>query len=143
MRWTELPKSLSVRYQIMEPSAMYLRQTRRELGGITVVSLLISLYMEVSRLTGPDDKGQYPDGLRAPMIIHDREWEASLEYDLEFAFSVSDWYVIPHFHSLLAINLFQVSRTDAISPPRLPGWRWIRWPHFQRTNAHARLKSPQ
>jgi iron transport multicopper oxidase len=38
-----------------------------------------------------DDKGQYPDGLRAPMIVHDREFESKLGYDEEFTFSVSDW----------------------------------------------------
>lgn len=45
-------------------------------------------------ITDIDNKGQYPDGLRAPMIIHDRNWEASLGYDQEFVFSVSDWYVV-------------------------------------------------
>jgi len=40
-----------------------------------------------------DDKGQYPDGLRAPMIVHDRAHESQLGYDEEFVFSVSDWYV--------------------------------------------------
>jgi iron transport multicopper oxidase len=39
-----------------------------------------------------DDKAQYPDGLRAPMIVHDRAHEAQLGYDEEFVFSVSDWY---------------------------------------------------
>lgn len=37
------------------------------------------------------DSAQYPDGLRAPMIIHDLEWEASLGFDEQFVFSVSDW----------------------------------------------------
>ncbi|KAF2436801.1 hypothetical protein EJ08DRAFT_623128 [Tothia fuscella] len=38
------------------------------------------------------DKAQYPDGLRSPMIIHDREWERSLGFEEQFVFSVSDWY---------------------------------------------------
>lgn len=37
------------------------------------------------------DNAQYPDGLRAPMIVHDTEWETSLGFDQEFIFSVSDW----------------------------------------------------
>jgi hypothetical protein len=56
-------------------------------GERSVVPILIRL----------DDNGQYPDGLRAPMIIHDREWEASLGLDREFVFSVSDWCVIRQF----------------------------------------------
>ncbi|KAE9966668.1 hypothetical protein EG327_011744 [Venturia inaequalis] len=38
------------------------------------------------------DKAQYPDGLRAPMIVHDCAYEESLGYDKEYVFSVSDWY---------------------------------------------------
>lgn len=39
------------------------------------------------------DKGQYPDGLRGKMIVHDREWEDSLDIDEQIYLSVSDWYV--------------------------------------------------
>lgn len=38
------------------------------------------------------DKGQYPDGLRGKMIIHDREWENSLKIDSQIYLSMSDWY---------------------------------------------------
>ncbi|KFY04044.1 hypothetical protein V490_00014 [Pseudogymnoascus sp. VKM F-3557] len=37
-------------------------------------------------------KGQYPDGLRAPLIIHDPESPYKDEYDEEYVLSVSDWY---------------------------------------------------
>lgn len=39
------------------------------------------------------NKGQYPDGLRAPMIIHDPQYEAQLGFDQEYIMTVSDWYV--------------------------------------------------
>jgi iron transport multicopper oxidase len=38
------------------------------------------------------DKGQYPDGLRGKMIIHDRSWESSLKIDSQIYLSMSDWY---------------------------------------------------
>jgi iron transport multicopper oxidase len=38
------------------------------------------------------DKGQYPDGLRGQMIVHDRAWEKSLGVDEQIHYSVSDWY---------------------------------------------------
>jgi iron transport multicopper oxidase len=37
------------------------------------------------------DKGQYPDGLRGKMIIHDRSWESSLNIDSQIYLSMSDW----------------------------------------------------
>lgn len=37
------------------------------------------------------DKGQYPDGLRGKMIIHDPEWEENLDLDAQIYLSVSDW----------------------------------------------------
>lgn len=36
--------------------------------------------------------GQYPDGLRAPMVIHDKRWEDSLGIDSQIYLSMSDWY---------------------------------------------------
>jgi len=39
------------------------------------------------------DKGQYPDGLRGKMIIHDKEWEAGLGIDSQIYLSMSDWYI--------------------------------------------------
>ncbi|KAF1999257.1 multicopper oxidase [Amniculicola lignicola CBS 123094] len=38
------------------------------------------------------DKGQYPDGLRGKMIIHDPAWEASLNVDKQYYLSMGDWY---------------------------------------------------
>jgi iron transport multicopper oxidase len=37
------------------------------------------------------DKGQYPDGLRGLLIVHDPEWEKSLNVDEQIYLSVSDW----------------------------------------------------
>ncbi|KAL1610662.1 hypothetical protein SLS60_002332 [Paraconiothyrium brasiliense] len=37
------------------------------------------------------EMGQYPDGLRGKMIIHDPVWEASLNVDRQIYLSVSDW----------------------------------------------------
>lgn len=50
-------------------------------------------------------KGQYPDGLRAPLIVHDPKSPFKDEYDEEYVLSVSDWYhdemqqLIPEFMS--------------------------------------------
>ncbi|KAF1941693.1 laccase-2 precursor [Clathrospora elynae] len=38
------------------------------------------------------NKGQYPDGLRGKMIIHDPVWERSLKIDQQLYLSMSDWY---------------------------------------------------
>ncbi|KAF2193909.1 multicopper oxidase [Zopfia rhizophila CBS 207.26] len=38
------------------------------------------------------DKGQYPDGLRGKMIIHDPPWEESLNVEEQIYLSMSDWY---------------------------------------------------
>jgi len=37
------------------------------------------------------EKGQYPDGLRGKMIVHDRAWEKSLKIDDQIFLSMSDW----------------------------------------------------
>jgi iron transport multicopper oxidase len=37
------------------------------------------------------DKGQYPDGLRGKLIVHDPQWEASLNVVQQIPLSVSDW----------------------------------------------------
>ncbi|KAF2096240.1 conidial pigment biosynthesis oxidase Abr1/brown 1 [Rhizodiscina lignyota] len=37
-------------------------------------------------------KGQYPDGIRGPMIVHDPAWEKSLGVDAQYTITVSDWY---------------------------------------------------
>lgn len=36
-------------------------------------------------------KGQYSDGLRGKMIIHDPDWEASLDVEEQIYLSMSDW----------------------------------------------------
>ncbi|KZM26841.1 uncharacterized protein EKO05_0010788 [Ascochyta rabiei] len=38
------------------------------------------------------NKGQYPDGLRGKMVIHDKAWESSLNIDQQMTHSMSDWY---------------------------------------------------
>ncbi|EON62976.1 hypothetical protein W97_02202 [Coniosporium apollinis CBS 100218] len=38
------------------------------------------------------DRGQYPDGLRGPMIVHDYESEAALGVDEQYTMTISDWY---------------------------------------------------
>ncbi|TGO35372.1 hypothetical protein BHYA_0160g00050 [Botrytis hyacinthi] len=38
------------------------------------------------------DRGQYPDGLRAPFIVTDPDFPYAHEVDEEFVLSVSDWY---------------------------------------------------
>lgn len=39
--------------------------------------------------------GQYPDGLRGPLIVHDPNDPYAGKYDEEFVFTVSDWYHTP------------------------------------------------
>jgi iron transport multicopper oxidase len=39
------------------------------------------------------DHGQYPDGLRGKMVIHDPAWESSLKIDSQMTYTVSDWCV--------------------------------------------------
>lgn len=36
--------------------------------------------------------GQYPDGLRGPLIVHDPDFPFAGQYDEELVLSVSDWY---------------------------------------------------
>lgn len=36
--------------------------------------------------------GQYPDGLRGPMIIHDPAWERNLGIEAQYVMTLSDWY---------------------------------------------------
>jgi iron transport multicopper oxidase len=38
------------------------------------------------------NKGQYPDGLRGPLIIHDPDFPYKDKYDEELVLTVSDWY---------------------------------------------------
>lgn len=52
-------------------------------------------------------RGQYPDGLRAPMLIHDPDGPYEGKYDEELVWTLSDWYhdqmpdVIPTFINVL------------------------------------------
>jgi iron transport multicopper oxidase len=36
--------------------------------------------------------GQYPDGFRGPMVIHDLAWEQSLGLEDQYVLTLSDWY---------------------------------------------------
>ena len=38
------------------------------------------------------DSGQYPDGLRGPLIVHDPESPYADDYDEELVLTLSDWY---------------------------------------------------
>jgi iron transport multicopper oxidase len=38
--------------------------------------------------------GQYPDGLRGPLVVHDPQDPFEGKYDEEVIFTVSDWYVL-------------------------------------------------
>ncbi|KAK2036389.1 multicopper oxidase [Colletotrichum somersetense] len=58
--------------------------------------------------------GQYPDGMRGPLIIHDPKDPYAGQYDEEYILSMSDWYndqAIP-----LAQKMFLPSNTD-FAPP--------------------------
>jgi iron transport multicopper oxidase len=58
------------------------------------------------------DKGQYPDGLRGKMIIHDRGWESGLKIDSQIYLSMSDWYVHAFPYQILA-HYLKVPSTNA------------------------------
>lgn len=47
-------------------------------------------------------KGQYPDGLRGKMVIHDKAWESSLKIDSQMTYTMSDWYVCPPLSASLS-----------------------------------------
>ncbi|KAL1877540.1 hypothetical protein VTK73DRAFT_8598 [Phialemonium thermophilum] len=38
------------------------------------------------------DRGQYPDGIRGPLIVHDPDFPYKDRYDEELVMTVSDWY---------------------------------------------------
>ncbi|KAF2680798.1 multicopper oxidase [Lentithecium fluviatile CBS 122367] len=61
------------------------------------------------------DKGQYPDGLRGKMIIHDPEWENSLNVTQQIPVSMSDWY---HDQMPYLLDLYMgVNNTNGDIPP--------------------------
>lgn len=52
-------------------------------------------------------RGQYPDGLRGKMIVHDLSWEATLNVTQQIYLSMSDWYhtEMPYLiHDYLSID---------------------------------------
>lgn len=63
------------------------------------------------------NQGQYPDGLRAPFIVHDRD--APFEYDEEIILTMTDWY---HEQMPKLINDYQstvnlATKDNGISAP--------------------------
>ncbi|KAF1953672.1 laccase-2 precursor [Byssothecium circinans] len=59
--------------------------------------------------------GAYPDGLRGKMIVHDPEWEASLNIDQQIPLSMSDWY---HEQMPFLVNRYMsISNTGGDIPP--------------------------
>ncbi|KAJ4989338.1 multicopper oxidase [Stagonosporopsis vannaccii] len=61
-------------------------------------------------------RGQYPDGLRAPLIVHDPEDPFQGHYDEEVVLSFSDWYHEP-MRSLLASFVSVTNPTGAEPVP--------------------------
>ncbi|KAI0164430.1 putative ferroxidase [Hypoxylon sp. FL1284] len=60
------------------------------------------------------DLGQYPDGLRGPLIIHDTDDPYKDDYDDEFILTMSDWY---HNQTIPLVRaMIQPNNTD-FSPP--------------------------
>jgi iron transport multicopper oxidase len=73
------------------------------------------------------DKGQYPDGLRGKMIIHDKSWESSLNIDSQIYLSMSDWLVHHAYQHELGLTTSRYHRQmvpiikDYMSPSNLNG----------------------
>jgi iron transport multicopper oxidase len=66
------------------------------------------------------NKGQYPDGLRGKMVIHDKTWESSLNIDSQMTFSMSDWHVALSVGLQYFSNFYvQVSQADVRHYQRL------------------------
>ena len=66
------------------------------------------------------NKGQYPDGLRGKMVIHDKAWETSLKIDSQMTYSMSDWYVLSYCSTNKANRSKQVPPSDARYHQGLP-----------------------
>lgn len=60
------------------------------------------------------DKGQYPDGLRAPFIISDPDMPYKDKFDEEFVLSLSDWY---HEEQAISIPKFLNKRNPTGAEP--------------------------
>jgi iron transport multicopper oxidase len=58
------------------------------------------------------DKGQYADGLRGKMIIHDKSWENSLGIDSQIFLSMSDWLVYGFYMADQAYSSFSRYHTQ-------------------------------
>ncbi|EFX03254.1 iron transport multicopper oxidase fet3 precursor [Grosmannia clavigera kw1407] len=58
--------------------------------------------------------GQYPDGLRGPMIVHDPNDPYAGQYDEEVILTVSDWY---HTQSLYLVQDMLVTSNTQFLPP--------------------------
>ncbi|KAI0597307.1 Cupredoxin [Biscogniauxia sp. FL1348] len=59
--------------------------------------------------------GQYPDGLRGPLIIHDPEDPYLDSYDEDIILTVSDWY---HSQTLPLVRQMLQPNNTAFTPPR-------------------------
>jgi FtsP/CotA-like multicopper oxidase with cupredoxin domain len=53
---------------------------------------LKSTYAQLKFTDHSHNMGQYPDGLRGPLIIHDPWDPYQNQYDEEIILTVSDWY---------------------------------------------------
>lgn len=62
-------------------------------------------------------RGQYPDGLRAPLIVHDPENPTQQDFDEEIVLSFSDWYH-DSMRPLLASFLSVTNPTGAEPVPK-------------------------
>ncbi|CAG8013593.1 unnamed protein product [Penicillium olsonii] len=61
------------------------------------------------------DMGQYPDGFRGPMIVHDPN--APFHYDEEFTLTLSDWY---HQEMPVLLNAYESEQNQAAFHGREP-----------------------
>ncbi|KAF8535279.1 Cupredoxin [Trichophaea hybrida] len=59
-------------------------------------------------------KGQYPDGLRGPLIVHDPDGPYAHEYDQQFVLTLSDWY--HEQMSVLSSQFLSPGNPDGIVP---------------------------
>lgn len=66
-------------------------------------------------------RGQYPDGLRGPLIIHDPDSPFAGQYDEERVLTVSDWYH-DEFSVLLGPFISKVNPTGAEPVPKAALW---------------------
>jgi iron transport multicopper oxidase len=73
------------------------------------------------------NKGQYPDGLRGKMVIHDKAWESSLNIDSQTTYSMSDWYVPRMMTTILTNIINQVPPPNARYHQGLPQPKQYQW----------------